>query len=124
MPSKEIANRLTKLRKSRELTQKQMSELLHVSESSIAMCERAERGLKDVKIVELANFFNVSTDYILCNEPKSRKEQKQRQDLFAKAKPEANVKSITKEVMNTLDELLRDNEDEIIYRVLEKMNSK
>lgn len=56
---------LKSLRKSRELTQDGLSEILHISRSAIGMYESGQRE-PDFETLELiADFFNVDTDYLL-----------------------------------------------------------
>lgn len=64
----DTGKRIAKLRNSRGLNQEQLAKELNVSPSTIAMWETNKRALKDESIISLANFFNVSTDYILNGE--------------------------------------------------------
>ena len=64
---------LSELRRDRHLTQKQLSELLHVSVGTISNYENNTHLPDLVKLKELADYFNVSTDYLLgrCDSPDS-----------------------------------------------------
>lgn len=57
--------RIAYLREKRGLSQVAMAEMLDTSPSAIGMWELGKRGLKDDTLNMLANFFNVSTDYLL-----------------------------------------------------------
>jgi len=75
-----LGERLRELRKERGLTQEDVSKLLDVSERTIGYYESEERTPDPKSIITLANFFDVSTDYLLgqthCRNPyiKSEKE--------------------------------------------------
>lgn len=56
---------LAELRKDRSLTQKQLAEEIHVSTSTISNYEIGAHYPDIEKLIELANYFNVTTDYLL-----------------------------------------------------------
>ncbi|WP_239257390.1 helix-turn-helix domain-containing protein [Listeria ilorinensis] len=60
-----IGKKIAELRNKRGLSQSQLSKLLNVATSTVGMWETEKRALKDADIVKIANFFNVSTDYLL-----------------------------------------------------------
>lgn len=61
----EFAKKLITLRKSRELTQEQLADMLNVSRQSVSKWENGQ-VIPDVeKIVELSKTFDVTTDYLL-----------------------------------------------------------
>lgn len=60
-----VANRLKKLRKEAGLTQKQLADKLNISPSTVAMYESGKRTPDPKVVVTIAEFFNVSTDYLL-----------------------------------------------------------
>lgn len=61
----EFAEKLITLRKSRELTQEQLADMLNVSRQSVSKWENGQ-VIPDVeKIVELSKTFDVTTDYLL-----------------------------------------------------------
>lgn len=60
-----IDNRLKKLRNELNLTQRELSEKLNVSKGSIAMYETGKRSPDNDFLSKLADFFDVSTDYLL-----------------------------------------------------------
>ena len=57
--------RLKELRKDRGLSQKQLAEILGISENSISLYERNINTPDDDMKVKIANYFNVSMDYLL-----------------------------------------------------------
>ena len=70
-----FAIRLRALRQERGLSQQKLSELLHISKSSINMYERGEREPGFETLQALASFFEVDLDYLLGNSPYKNKDQ-------------------------------------------------
>lgn len=65
-----FGKRLRYLRKQhKHLTQEELSKILNISPSSIGMYERGEREPSYKLLVEIANFFKVSVDYLLDHNP-------------------------------------------------------
>lgn len=60
-----FGERLRELRTSNNMGQKELGALLNVSDSSIRKYESGDRTPAPDAIKKLANFFNVSTDYLL-----------------------------------------------------------
>lgn len=58
-------NRLKQLREERKLTLRELSEIIHIDKSSLSRFENGEREPRTSVIVDIANFFNVSLDYLL-----------------------------------------------------------
>ncbi len=59
------AQRIRFLRENRELTQAQIAEFLHTSQTVYSRYERNERNLPIDYLYTLCRFYNVSADYIL-----------------------------------------------------------
>jgi len=57
--------RLRMLREKKQLTQSQLGKLTDISPSAIGMYEQGRREANHETLLKLANFFNVSTDYLL-----------------------------------------------------------
>lgn len=60
--------RLKELRENRMLSQNDLAKALNVKQSTVAMWENGTNKPRYSKIEELANFFNVSIDYVLCRD--------------------------------------------------------
>lgn len=60
-----VGERIARLREQRGMSQPQLAKELNVATSTIGMWETGKRGLKDESLRILADFFNVSTDYLL-----------------------------------------------------------
>ena len=58
-------NRLKQLREERKLTLRELAEKIHIDKSSLSRFENGEREPRTSVIVDIANFFNVSLDYLL-----------------------------------------------------------
>ena len=61
-------NKLRTLRRDRGLTQSELGKALGVSPSTIGMYEQGRREPDKDALLAIANFFNVSTDYLLGND--------------------------------------------------------
>lgn len=60
-----FSERLRELRNSQSVSQMQLANALGLTQNSIAMMERGYRGTTIDKLVMLAEYFHVSTDYLL-----------------------------------------------------------
>ena len=57
--------RIRDLREDRDLTQKEMAEILHCSQRVYSNYEKGERDIPTAILIALAHFHNTTTDYIL-----------------------------------------------------------
>lgn len=57
--------RLKELREEFQVTQKQLSEYLHVKQNTYSQYENEQRQLPLEALISLAKYYDVSTDYIL-----------------------------------------------------------
>lgn len=58
-------NRIKILREEKGMKQEELAKVLSISTSAIGMYERDVREPNDIITLQLADFFNVSTDYLL-----------------------------------------------------------
>ena len=67
--------RLKDLREDRDITQRELAELLHIRQNTYSQYETGQRQLPVDTLIKLALFFNTSADYILelTDEPKAYK---------------------------------------------------
>lgn len=73
-------NRVAELRIKNMLTQKELSEKINMNHSVLSRIETGERAIRDNELIDLASFFNVTTDYLLgrSSNPKlTSKDEKQ-----------------------------------------------
>ncbi len=61
---------LRELREDKKLTQKELGKILNVNQITISQYERGTRALSIEMLIKYADFFNISTDYILCRDRK------------------------------------------------------
>jgi len=59
------ANRLKELRKNKRLLQRQMADFLGITERHYRYCEAGKIDMPASKLIKLADFFEVSIDYLL-----------------------------------------------------------
>lgn len=60
-----FSKRLTELRKQKSITMKELSEGVNITKSAVGNLENEYRSPSLETIVALANFFNVSIDYLV-----------------------------------------------------------
>lgn len=61
-----LGDRIKELREKKGLKQEELAKIMSVSSSTIGMYEINKREPNNEFIIKLANFFGVSTDYLLC----------------------------------------------------------
>lgn len=66
--SKDIGLRIMKLREENSVSQEKLSEYLKIDRTSLSRLENGKRKISADEVKMVANYFNVSTDYILGNE--------------------------------------------------------
>lgn len=98
-----IGERIAYLRERRGMSQAQLAKELNIAQSTLAMWERGKRGLKDDVIKQLAEYFSVSSDYLLGIE---------NEDDYT---PNSKVKRITAHI----DEDMIEDQIEDIIRYIE-----
>lgn len=57
--------RLRDLREDHDLTQQELADYLHVRQNTYSQYEQGKRQIPIVLLIQLARFYNTSTDYIL-----------------------------------------------------------
>jgi len=60
-----VSDRLRQLRKEKDISQEVLAKILQVSPSTIGMYEQGRRIPDTDKLNRIADYFNVSTDYLL-----------------------------------------------------------
>lgn len=87
-----LGNRIKSLREAKGLKQEELAQKVSVSPSAIGMYETNKREPNNEIILKLAEFFNVSTDYLLG---KSDIRNPKQEDPFGLAKIGFNMKDYT-----------------------------
>ena len=67
---------LKKLRKERNLSQKQFAEIFHSSQNTVSQWENGTREPSIKTIQDIAKFFGVTTDYLLGNDDTPQQDEK------------------------------------------------
>ena len=62
---KEVVMRLKDIREDRDFTQQQIAQVLHIKQNTYSQYESGKRQLPLEALVDLAQFYHVSTDYLL-----------------------------------------------------------
>lgn len=90
--------RLRKLRQERKLTLRELGAILNMSYSNIAMIERGESSMTSDNVKIFADFFNVTTDYLLCKD-------------VEKQNP---LDSFTVEILNSTQDLTAEQKQDVL----------
>lgn len=61
-----ISNRIKELRKERDISQSNLAKAIGVSQKAIDYWERGVNEPKASYLIKLADFFDISLDYLLC----------------------------------------------------------
>lgn len=78
----EFKDRLRKLRKKKDIYQKELAKKISVSEGAIGMYETGRRTPDKEILIELASFFEVSIDYLLGYTDESKPAEKIKKNLL------------------------------------------
>lgn len=78
-----LGKRIASLRSEKKMSQAELAKRISVSPSTIGMWETDQRAIKDDDLLTLANFFDVSTDYLLGKDPLPKRKLGPRGELLA-----------------------------------------
>lgn len=70
-----VKNRVRELRKEIDIHQDELATKLNVSQQTISRIENGDNSLPADILIDLANFFGVSVDYIVCHSNVRRTEE-------------------------------------------------
>ena len=62
-------NRLKELRQQRNKTQQEIADFLNLTPKAVSFYELGQRDIPNDTLIKLADYFHVSTDYLLGHEP-------------------------------------------------------
>lgn len=65
-------NRLKELREEKDMNQAELGQVFNLSQIAISQYERQTRNIPNDLIIEIAKYFDVSTDYLLGNSDKRK----------------------------------------------------
>ncbi|MBE6068862.1 MAG: helix-turn-helix transcriptional regulator [Clostridium lundense] len=63
-------DRLKALREDSDLTQEQLAKILNITRTALSNYENTDREPSYALLIKIADFFNVSLDYLLCRTDK------------------------------------------------------
>jgi len=88
-----FGQKLRKLRKEKELTQAELAKILNLGESTISFYESGKREPDYEILTKIANYFECSTDYLLCrtDNPKGHLYEIERVEFPGIAEASGNV---------------------------------
>lgn len=77
-----MKNRLKQLRQEKNLSLRELADIVKISYSALSLAENEKRNLTDSDIEIFCKFYNVSSDYLLCltNDKKPKTVQQQNID--------------------------------------------
>lgn len=107
-----LGDKIKKLRKERNLTQVQLAKAIGIAQSTIGMIESNKRPAGRETLIKLAEFFNVTVDYLLSEDDENKKIDTQDvKDIKLSRRVE---KDIEKTLKATLDDL-SNSEDGLMF---------
>lgn len=93
-----FSQRLKALRREKKITQQDLAEYLDVSRATVAGYETKEKQPDFEKMIKIANFFNVSLDYLIIG--KNQKDQNLESDHTYKL----DLKNLTNDDIKKIEE--------------------
>lgn len=114
-----FGKRLADLRNSYNLTQKKLSDILNIQRVTIAKYEKGERSPMLDHVITFANYFNVTTDFLLGFSSKSTYEQSELNIAdYAKDIVIKSVNNFSPEELGTLVYLCQNEKTSIILNII------
>ena len=116
MANKIFGNRVKKLRMERGLSMDKLASILGITKSRISMWENNGVVPRDEVLLQLSNYFNVSTDYLLGNDDMEGKVPGESKTLHFLQR---NLKELNEEQLekakvilsNVFDDIFNDSEE-------------
>jgi transcriptional regulator with XRE-family HTH domain len=100
-----LGDRLKQLRESKNLTQQEMADKIGLARGTYAHYEIDRREPDNATIGRLADFFGVTTDYLLERPEKNKKLSKEElEEIFESLSPEEQKAFLIKYLIPILDE--------------------
>ena len=117
-----FGNRLKALRENHNLSQKEFANILNIANSTLSQYESDKRVPSDEVKIQIAKYFNVTTDYLLGNETKNKEQNSQDKDEKDIAKSMKKLKEQLKEQQGLMfdGEPLDDTTIELLLEELER----
>lgn len=118
-------NRLKALRKEKGITQKELSEAFNVAQNTVSGWESGNREPSKEFIKKLAEYFNVSTDYLLgfTDNPNILDKQKELNSSIDKLARDLEKVLIEKNVISQGKDLEDDEYEDIVKVIVDGVSS-
>lgn len=113
-----LGDRIKNLRKRYNLTQKELAKKLNISEQALALYEQNRRKPNPEMLKEIANIFEVSTDYLLNNEFQNI-EVNEKNKKLAQSIIDGLSDPLQKALYSKASELKNDRDREAVLKVIE-----
>ncbi len=105
-----LGDKIKELRKKMKITQKELGKNVGLSTSSIGMIESNRQGASSEKLKEIADFFEVTVDYLLSDDDDNQIEKKER-DYSLTIKEQENIASEAQQILDELSMSFSKNKD-------------
>lgn len=115
-----MQNRISCLRKQCSLSQEELAEILRISQSSLSKYEKDRLAIPSVVLIQMAEYFKVSVDYILgIDESDFQLTEKEMDDFLA-----LQIKALNKSQKSQLIQFLNEiSTNQIVKLTSEKASS-
>ena len=104
-----FAKRLTNLREKKNLYQKDIAEIFNVEQATVSNWEKGKRIPDSEMLIKLANFFEVSVDYLLGNDTPPTDNEKELKEIEA-----LKQLLIRNDFMHSSEDLSKDEVDKLM----------
>lgn len=112
-------NRLKLLREEKKISQNDIGKLLGITSQAVGLYENEKRDIPNEYLIKLANYFEVSTDYLLCKSDIRNPKEKKEPDLLDLAKIGFSMDKYNppnekqkEQIRDILEIILKDNKKE------------
>lgn len=114
-----LGDKIKKIRKNANMTQKQLSDKLRISEQALALYEQNRRKPNPDMLKDIANILEVSVDYLLNNEVSQEfKAQSEENQELLKAVAEGLTDPLTKTLYSKVCDLKNDRDKKMLLNII------
>lgn len=110
-----LGDKIKLLRKEKKITQQELANALSLSQSTIGMIEKNRQGVGRKTLIKIANFFNVTVDYLLSDDEKIEctEEIKKERDYSLTIKEQEDIDDEAKKIIEELTMSFSKNKDSL-----------
>lgn len=110
-----LGDKIKLLRKEYKITQQELANALSLSQSTIGMIEKNRQGVGRKTLVKIADFFNVTVDYLLSDdeEKENTKQIKKERDYSLTIKEQEDIDDEAKKIIEELTMSFSKNKDSL-----------